>query len=761
MADQTRVQGLYGLYKDEKKHEAKTQRMLQDLEKNSQQMQAAKVRLIEKLLDIQLKDEVSRQMNLESNDIAPEQRISESLRESAKRRLEAEVKANIGEARKLYHDGFMAHLDQMVHTPEDQARSEVRTMVDQYVDPHIELQRRQQRRKPQSTLESIAAAASQVRVQRKKELDEQHRYQAMKDVADRIARVDSSMKTFKRDIGDLTPLLYCQPIEYKTQIGVKEAELNDLRQTILRQKADEERLLQERQIQLAIIDSDMARLVADVDASCQKLILLQRELETKELDLKEMAASQAPGNGTWATNTMQLERDLSLAVEEEFHLRHEADEVRKTLDILQAERSAMDLEVTQSVLELNTAQTEHQSVLSRIEQKLSKEKATLYALRENELETTRKINELRYRILFRREDVRRQKRDLRAVINTTISQLSIEDRLQSALMARSLEMQKAAEKARAQSDHHITSLNNQLMTINSDLKSKSAQISSLAEQVTNFWAGAERMKDVKKTATQLQTEIDQLVKEWARVEWEAASQVAQLASRVDLNTREKDAVLKQMAGFAVLQEELAPEGIEVEHTPTEELERVRDFMYNDATQRAYREAKYAQSIRMFRDRSIMKARGERVEPLTRNRRVSLEERRLRREATERSKQARHIALEHLRRHNENSDRGRTNRSVSRASGSVAGSDQPSSISESNEFRSMVISFIKKEIQPLYDTNQITKKRFIDIVSRVSSWYLETHPPTSELSETNVKELVRKIQEVISWQDEERMRRGGN
>ena len=78
--------------------------------------------------------------------------------------------------------------------------------------------------------------------------------------------------------------------------------------------------------------------------------------------------------------------------------------------------------------------------------------------------------------------------------------------------------------------------------------------------------------------------------------------------------------------------------------------------------------------------------------------------------------------------------------------------------ESTEFRGMVVSFIKKEIQPLYDTNQITKKRFIDIVSRVSTWYLDTHPPAPELSEANVKELVRKIQETITWQDEERLRR---
>ena len=70
----------------------------------------------------------------------------------------------------------------------------------------------------------------------------------------------------------------------------------------------------------------------------------------------------------------------------------------------------------------------------------------------------------------------------------------------------------------------------------------------------------------------------------------------------------------------------------------------------------------------------------------------------------------------------------------------------------------VVNFIKSEIQPLYDTEQITKRRFIAIVSRVSSSFLESHPVAPALTQENKAWLSRKIQEVISLQDEAMSRR---
>ena len=765
-----KAKNLYDLYREERKHEERAKKTLQELERNNEQLQMTKMALLEKILDIQVKDELARNEQASRVSVPVAELNAEVIRENARHRIENEVRAHIDESRHAYADGFISHLEQLVQTDDRTARDEVRSMVDQYVDPHIELARRERRRAPDWSLaehrcchprKSPAKSARSLKTNRK--------FRARKDQGDRVKRVEEAMRRLKRDIGDLQPLLHCVPVDYKTTIGVREAEINDLRATITAQRSEEERLRQEHRIRQSIIDSEESRLSAEVDAVCQQLVLMQRELETKESDLQEMAESQVPGSGSWASNTMQLERDLSLAIEEEFHLRHEAEEVKHTLDILNAEKSTSDAEIAQAIASLTAEQGEYQNVLSKIEEKLSTDKNKLYNLRESETEMTRRINELRYRVIHRREDVRRQKRDLRAVINTTISQLSIEDRLQSTLMAQSLELQKLAEKARSQSDHNIANLNNQLARVNNDLKTKNQSIGLLVETVANYYAGADHEKEVTQTPTQLMTQIDRLLKDWGRIEWEAASGVAQIASRVDHNTRENERVLKQMASYVVLQDDLVGEGVDIANTSTTELQQVRDHMYNELTQRSYREAKYTQCIRLLRDRQQLKARGESFEPLSKNRRIPLVERRARRETAERSRTARMLALDHLRRHGENADdfKGRSGSAAADVSGAAtptgalpAGtppSANSASALHSPEFRLLVINFIKKEIQPLYDSSQLTKRRFVDVVARVSTWFLDTHKPAKDLTESNIGELVRKIQEVISWQDEERLK----
>ena len=724
MQPQLKARGLYQLYRDEQRHEERTRRMLDELERNNRALHQSKLKLLEKLLDVQVKDDLSRHAAMADNHIFA-QMNTELVKEAARAKIENEVKAHIGESRRMYSDGFMSHLDAIANADDEVSRAEVREVVDKYVDPHIETLRRANRRQPETALQSVAVAAAQVAQQRRRELDEQTKFRARKDHSSRVQRVAEGLKMLKRDIGDLTPLLHVTPVDYKCDIGKREAQINDLRSLIARQRAEEEQLLQERQTQLAIIDRDQAKLIADVDATCQHLVLLQRELETKELDLKEMAASQVPGNGSWATSTMQLEKDLSLAAEEEFHLRHEAEEVRKVADVLAVERSELDASITESVTMLARTQQEHQDALSLIEEKLTAEKNKLYRLREDEQSMSTMINDCRRRMLHRREDVRDQKRKLRMRINEVISQLSIEDRLQSALMARSLDLQTQAEKASAQAEHHEVSLRNKIDTLAKELQTKTKQISSNAETLADYEAALEESGKggTKLSALQLQTQITQLLKEWSRVEWEASSTVAEVAARVDMNARENERSLRVMGQLVVLQEDSGTAGADIVNTDTDSLRKIVEDLYDELAQRSYREAKYTQTIRLLRERLQRRARGERVDPITRNRRITLKDRRERRETLEQSRIAREIVLQHVRRHNENAQEAATGggRSDSRAF-SASTSDVGSSaigVASANQgtpeyaaFRSLTVNFIKKEIQPLYDTNQITKKRFI-------------------------------------------------
>ena len=57
-----KAQGLFKLFDEEKRQEQQTRKMLDELEKNNEALQKSKMKLIEKLLDIQLKDVMSREL---------------------------------------------------------------------------------------------------------------------------------------------------------------------------------------------------------------------------------------------------------------------------------------------------------------------------------------------------------------------------------------------------------------------------------------------------------------------------------------------------------------------------------------------------------------------------------------------------------------------------------------------------------------------------------------------------------------------------
>jgi hypothetical protein len=758
-----RSKALYDLFKTEKKHEDRTKQTLEDLEQNSASFQRAKVQLVEKLLDVAVKDEISKLVQAE--DVSSLRHLAElstrfSRRHHSKQRIHDEIAANVTKARNEYPDGFVSKLDQLLQLSNSDARGDVSSMVAKYLDPHIAAyQKKKKTRAEQETLASIDIACQRVATAKKHEAATERNVRARRDADDRAKRVTAASAMFKKNIGDLGALLFVSPTEYNTDIGRREAEINDLRRTILSQRAEEERLLQERQIQMNLIDGNHAKLAADVEQLQQRLNLLRRELDTKGIELNEMQeASRAGGSGAWANNTIQLEKDLSLATEEEYRLRQQSEQLRHSGDALQSERGALDDEITDAIAELKVAQQEHSSVLERLEGRLSSTRETILGYRNEEQRMTKEINDLRHRMIHRREDIRRQKRALREKMNTVIGQLSIEDHSQSLLMARSLELQKQIDKIHAQADHHVASLQSQTMKVNGDLTTKGEQIRNYAVELANYFAGSMYVKEIKLTPVQLQTQIDAAQKEADRLEKDAADQVAAMASRIDNNLRENALTLKQMGWFAILQEDVQAEGVDIAETAVEDLMRQREALYSELTQRSYREGKYTQCIRLLRDRLGRRQRGEAIEPLTLVRRVPLSERRARQEVFDRSKQAKEAAKDHLKRHQL---QHLTERSVA-VQDPLTAEGRSANAASLSAFRALVISHIKKEIQPLYDNNLISKARFVDVVHRVSTWYLENHHPVVELSQHNMTGLNRKIQEILTWQDEQRlsMRGGG-
>lgn len=734
--------GLYQLYKEEKKHEERTKEMLDELEQNNVAMHHSKLRLVELLLDVDAKDDMSRaaaadadeQMHLFAG-------VSNGgLWRRAQDNLQNQIQVKTSGANP-YKDTFLGQLDEFASESESSARQEMRDQLDQYIKPQVQALNDDRARDPNPTLASIEKAATEVSQQKKAELAQATTMNKAMDHHERRARVADARGQFKKNIGNLLPLLYVNPTTVKDPQGTEEAELNDLRTMIAKQREEEEQLLQERENVDETLDEQQNDVRVELDAFQQQLTLSKQEMESKQLDLAEMQAMAQANNqrgvSSWAHSTMQLETNVAKLTEEEFLLRQQADEIHQERDLLAADRELLQAELGASSEEIAGMQDKYNTVNEKINTRMLNDKSRLLQLRKETNSMTNRVNAIFSQLSRSKLSLAGQKRDHRSVLNTIISQLSIEDRMQSALMARAQQLQTNMDEARSQAEENVTNMSQQLDRLNSEINDRSRDISRLAGEVTNFWAGDGRVEAAQLTAPQLQTVVDSLIKEWSRVEWETSSEVAEQATKADSNNRQSERVLNQLGKYVVLQEDIAPAGVDVIANSTESLREARNTLYNDASQVTFREANYTQCIRMFRERLEAARAGQGVTPLTAYR-------------PDPSKTAAAVSSAIP---TSSMSVGGTISMDRGASTGVLGSGN----AEISTWRAMVIAFVKKEIQPLYDTSQITRKRFMDVVARCATWFIETRRPSGSLSAQDQTDLVQKIQEVITWQDEQRLK----
>lgn len=736
--------GLYQLYKEEKKHEERTKEMLEELEQNNVAMHHSKLRLVELLLDVDAKDDMSRAAAAEADE---QMHLFAGVSQTGMWRRAQDHLQNQNSVKTTgenpYKDTFLGQLDEFASESDAAARNDMRDQLDQYIKPQVEALNAHRNRDPNPTLASIEKACTEVSQQKKAELAEATTMNKAMDHHERRGRVADARGMFKKNIGNLLPLLYVNPVNVKDPVGTEDAELNDLRTLIAKQREEEEMLLQERENVDATLDEQQDEVRVELDAIQQQLTLSKQEMESKQLDLAEMEAmSQASnqrGVSSWAHSTMQLETDVAKLTEEEFLLRQQADEIHQERDLLAADRELLQAELGASSEEIAGMQEKYNTVNEKINTRMLNDKTRLLRLRKETNSMTNRINAIFSQLSRSKHTLAGQKRDHRAVLNTIISQLSIEDRMQSALMARAQQLQTNMDEARGQAEENITNMSQQLDRLNAEINDRSRDISRLAGEVTNYWAGDGRVDAAQLTAPQLQTVVDSLIKEWSRVEWETSSEVAEQATKADSNNRQNERVLNQLGKYVVLQEDISPAGVDVIGNSTDSLREARNTLYNDASQLTFREANYTQCIRMFRERLDASRAGQGLTPLTAYR-------------PDPSKTAAGSAPPAMSASMAPSV-AHMSMSVDRG-GSAAGA---TGNAEHSNWRSMVIAFVKKEIQPLYDTSQITRKRFMDIVARCTTWFTETRRPTGALSAQDQTDLVQKIQEVITWQDEQRLK----
>lgn len=276
----------------------------------------------------------------------------------------------------------------------------------------------------------------------------------------------------------------------------------------------------------------------------------------------------------------------------------------------------------------------------------------------------------------------------------------------------------------------------------------------------------------------LKDQIKDLRRQWALTLFDTAQSMSETKAKLMMNEEENELLLDRMGHLVVMNQYLEREGVDAENSSTAQLAQVANRLYDDLAKASYREAKLNQMLRIFRDVQMSRQRGDVIPQLTGPRPVLRHERSGRREARQRSQMAREMgranaALQAYVPSQQLASQTPVPVEVSPHPSPLCVSqrrthayEQPPSVAvltpqqptPEQDQRVRVINFIKHEIQPLYDTEQITKKRFIDIVARTSTAFLESRPMLPQLSVEDQQWLQRKIQEVITLQDEARSRR---
>eukprot|EP00756_Hemistasia_phaeocysticola_P044919 Hpha_TRINITY_DN1869_c0_g1::TRINITY_DN1869_c0_g1_i1::g.170658::m.170658 len=783
------IRGLFDLYQDERKREHRAKTALKTLQQNSDEVLRCKMRLVEKLLDIRVKDELT--LMRESTNVALVETSNEAIRRRARERVQHEIAVRVPEAKDKLSGHFVCLLDDMADNDRDvPSRERERQRVRQSVDNVAAgaLQSLTEHRSAATaeaskggTSEIVERECERVLEEGEKELTTSRAGRLAAEHADRKRRVGEAeeklLKPREVTATQLSEILSAEPDPtwFDCPIGKNEAVINDWRTLIYRQRAEEERLILARSARLNEMEAEHENLQEEVDALTQRLQLMQDELEAKEKEVDEMKDAHIPGTGRWARDLVDLEQSVEFQVDEELRMKRDYESVAAASGTIDADRRMLNEKVHDEVDELARLQDQYRQLVDKIEEQLTNAKDSVLTVRQENLENTRRINDLRWRAWSGNDEVQDRKRALRERLNHTISQLAIEERLQSMLEAKVQLKEEEMEQIQRDSHRTLEAGRNDLQRVKAEQENAAEQCTRLIDRLTELKTAVVLSKGgaggaLNKGESYLKDDIRQMTKQWGLMLYETAHGVSETKAKTMMNVEENELLLDRMGHIVVTGTVLEREGVDAETSTTAQLAQVANRLYDDLARASFREAKLNQLIRVFRDVQQRREAGEQVPRVTGNRPQPRTERRGRREARQRSWMAKELARANVAiqgvpapgatpplppqsasqpRRGASSSPGLYDRAPA-ASGGEATPEQ--------EHRMRVINFIKGEIQPLYDAEQITKKRFIDIVARASSVFLETHPVAPILTAENQLWLQRKIQEVITLQDEARSRR---
>ena len=441
--DKTR--GLFELYQDEKKAEGRTRQKIQELQENSDHVLQCKLRLMEKLLDVKVKDEMA--LLRRSANVAVVETDNSLVNRKAQERLLREIDSVIPTARDKYPESFAAHFEALATVHDADLRDNVTKNVEEHLNGELQAleKRRTDALNEPHKIDAVERETGGVILKGQLELGNASPETAANEHIDRMRRVkEAERKLLKPEAvepSSLAELMRCGPITHSYTVGLLEAEINDLRNLIYKQRSEEERLLLQRSAKIATLESEEGELQAEVHRLATELSSMQEEMEEKQKEIITMSDNAVPETGKWAVDIQAIEESLDTLTEE-------YDSVSKAAGTVDADKRLLNDRFHDEVDDLASLQEQYRQIVDKIEEQLFQAKEDILALRREDLENTRKINDMRWRANHGGEERANVTRAFKERLNQTLGQLHIEERLQQILQAKIILMEQDADQLR-------------------------------------------------------------------------------------------------------------------------------------------------------------------------------------------------------------------------------------------------------------------------------------------------------------------------
>ncbi|KAF8287498.1 hypothetical protein TcBrA4_0019520 [Trypanosoma cruzi] len=693
-------------------------------------------------------------------------------------------------------DGFVfVVLRRLVSMTREEAQQEIRKAVAQYVDPHVkafwDLKRLHRVTAGYSLygseLRSVQKAIRRAIAKKRAELERHRATQTELQRADRVHRVKTAFSMLKRDVGDVSSLRYVVPERYEVlpDVQLKE-QLRKLRVRVHQQQLEEQALQQRLESSREAAKKRLKLLRDEVEAIRQKIYQVEHEIASKTIDIEELQAASAkgPDDGgdaddndddkkkenmetttnwrkekrgrslSWAEQTLQLEFELAEATRDEPELQTRCEEIRRRLQALTAEKNMLDAEIATNEAELTTSLSEKEEIARMLTADVEKARATVLHLRRQQNLLVGELNSMRDVVLHGRSHGLLARRALKSRLLETASQLALEKLLHARLTA---QVQWQREQIHREQQAMSTLSNVPQRSAKERQMESFDRVVTLAKELARW-----TIDEGDKETTQLRNEdLDSRIQDRVVVCHDACLQlrgeIAKMISSEELARRlaqrQRELLEHQWIEWKVRQEDLLVAAVEPFRSAT-----VNDLPLPVPLPAA--EVLHHETQRLYAALSHMLHRESRCKALLQ----------LLQGYEDRASSGNEIQLLPFRpAGNFTADSIRLSSLPSVATTTTTaptGTVQPQSIiqtqiSSAAAHRKMVLQFIKKEIQPLYDSNQISRVRFMDVVERVSRWFLTTHPlPQPVLAENERQAICQQIQATLTWQDEQQIKRRG-